>query len=260
MDIGTAKPTPAEREVVPHHMFDVVEPTEPLTVAEYQRMARRAVAAIHSRGDTPLLVGGSGLYFRAVVDPLEFPGTDPAVRRRLQDRADEEGPGAMHRLLQQVDAEAAERIHPANVRRTVRALEVMEFAGRPFSSYRTAWDQWESVYALSAAGLRIPIEELDRRIDDRVDRNIERGWVQEVAKLRSEAWPWSATACQVLGYALVLDYLDGRLPLEEAIEETKRRTRKYARRQLRWFKTDPRIEWFEDPDAAAEYLIEQVGK
>lgn len=260
MDIGTAKPTPAEREVVPHHMFDVVEPTEPLTVAEYQRMARRAVAAIHSRGDMPLLVGGSGLYFRAVVDPLEFPGTDPAVRRRLQDRADEEGPGAMHGLLQQVDPEAAGRIHPANVRRTVRALEVMEFAGRKFSSYRTAWDQWESVYALSAAGLRIPIEELDRRIDDRVDRNIERGWVQEVAKLRSAAWPWSVTACQVLGYALVLDHLDGRLSLEEAVEETKRRTRKYARRQLRWFKADPRIEWFEDPDAAAKYLIEQVGK
>lgn len=260
MDIGTAKPTAAQRAEIPHHMFDVVDPTEPLTVADYQHRARRAVAEVHRQGEVPLLVGGSGLYFRAVVDPLEFPGTDPAVRSRLQARADAEGSGAVHRLLQQVDPEAAERIHPANVRRTVRALEVVEMTGEKFSSYRTAWDRWEPVYELAAAGLRLPVEELDRRINERVDGYIEQGWVQEVADLRSKAWPWSATAYQVLGYALILDHLDGKLSLEEAVEEVKRRTRKYARRQLRWFKADPRIEWFEDPGKAADYLIEQLGR
>lgn len=260
MDIGTAKPTAADRAEVPHHMFDVVDPTEPLTVAEYQRRARDAVRAIHQQGEVPLLVGGSGLYFRAVVDPLEFPGTDPVVRDRLQSRAVSEGPSAMYRMLQEVDPEAAKRIHPANVRRTVRALEVVELTGEKFSSYRTAWDRWESVYELWTAGLRLPKEELDRRINARVDRYIAQGWVQEVADLRVRAWPWSATAYQVLGYALILDHLDGKLTLEEAVEEVKRRTRKYARRQLRWFQADPRIVWFEDPDAAAEYLIERLGR
>lgn len=260
MDIGTAKPTTAQRAEIPHHMFDVADPTESLTVADYQGRARRAVAEVHRQGEVPLLVGGSGLYFRAVVDPLEFPGTDPTVRSRLQARADAEGSGAVYRLLQHVDPEAAERIHPANVRRTVRALEVVELTGKRFSSYRTAWDRWESVYDLTAVGLRLPFEELDRRINERVDGYIEQGWVQEVADLRSKAWPWSATAHQVLGYALILDHLDGELSLEEAIEQTKRRTRKYARRQLRWFKADPRIEWFEDPDKAADYLIEQLGR
>lgn len=260
MDVGTSKPTAAERGQVPHHLFDVVDPTEPLTAADYQIRARRAVAEIDRQGEVPLLVGGSGLYFRAVVDPLEFPGTDATVRRRLQDRADSVGSDAMYRLLQQVDPEAAERIHPANVRRTVRALEVAELTGEKFSSYRTAWDRWESIYDLTAVGLRSPIEELDRRIDERVDRYIEQGWVHEVANLRSVAWPWSATAHQVLGYALILDHLDGKLSLQEAVEEVKRRTRKYARRQLRWFKFDPRIEWFEDPDSAAQHLIQRLGR
>ncbi len=202
----------------------------------------------------PLLVGGSGLYFRAIVDPLEFPPTDAEVRARLEAEAYEFGGSEMFRRLESLDPEAAERMHPANVRRTIRALEVIDITGRPFSSYRVAWDDRESVYDLRAAGLTLPLEELSRRIDDRVDSLIARGWVEEVLALKAAGVQFSTTSLQALGYAQILDHLDGRLTLGQAVEETKQRTRKFARRQLRWFRADPRINWFEDPDAAAEYL------
>lgn len=258
MDIGTAKPDAAMRRRVRHHMFDVADPTEELTVADYQRLARRVIEGIHTEGEVPLLVGGSGLYFRAVIDPLVFPGTDPVVRRRLQERADREGPGAMYGLLQTIDPEAASRIEPRNLRRVIRALEVAELTGEKFSAYRTAWDEWKSVYDLTVAGLRMPVDRIDQRVNDRVDGYVEQGWVQEVAQLRESAWPWSTTARQVLGYSLILDHVEGRLGLDEAVEEIKRRTRKYARRQLRWFRADPRVRWFEDRRELAEYLLSRM--
>ena len=254
MDIGTDKPTVEDRALVRHHLLDINDPGEIPTVAQFQEAGRAAVEGIFSRGKVPLLVGGSGLYFRAIVDPLEFPPTDAGVRSRLEAEAYEFGGYEMFRRLESLDPDAAERMHPANVRRTIRALEVIDITGRPFSSYRVAWDDRESVYDLRAAGLTLPLEELSRRIDDRVDSLIARGWVEEVVALKAAGVQFSTTSLQALGYAQILDHLDGRLTLGQAVEETKQRTRKFARRQLRWFRADPRINWFEDPDAAAEYL------
>lgn len=254
MDIGTDKPSAADRALVPHHLLDINDPGEIPTVAQFQEAGRTAVDDILGRGRVPLLVGGSGLYFRAIVDPLEFPPTDAKVRSRLEAEAYEFGGYEMFRRLESLDPEAAERMHPANVRRTIRALEVIDITGRQFSSYRVSWDEHESVYDLRAAGLTLPLEELSRRIDDRVDALVARGWVAEVAALKESGARFSTTSLQALGYAQILDHLDGRLTLDQAIEQTKQRTRQFARRQLRWFRADPRINWFEDPDAAAEYL------
>lgn len=254
MDIGTDKPSTGDRALVRHHLLDINDPDEIPTVAQFQEAGRDAVTGILSRGKVPLLVGGSGLYFRAIVDPLEFPPTDAEVRARLEAEAYEFGGSEMFRRLESLDPEAAERMHPANVRRTIRALEVIDITGRPFSSYRVAWDDHQAVYDLRAAGLTLPLEQLNKRIDDRVDALIARGWVEEVKALRAAGIQFSTTSLQALGYAQILDHLNGRLTLDQAIEETKQRTRKFARRQLRWFRADPRINWFEDPDAAAEYL------
>lgn len=259
MDIGTGKPSADDRQRVAHHLLDIADPDETPTVAQFQETGRACVDDILGRGRVPLLVGGSGLYFRAIVDPLEFPPTDPEVRGRLEAEVYELGGYEMFERLEASDPEAAARMHPANVRRTIRALEVIEITGRPFSSYRVAWDDRESVYDLRAAGLTLPLEELGARIDARVDALIARGWVEEVAALREAGARFSATSLQALGYAQILDHLDGRLSLDQAIDETKRRTRKFARRQLRWFRADPRITWFTDPEAAAEYLTEKLG-
>lgn len=255
MDIGTDKPAPADLARVPHHLVDVVEPSETLTVAAFQSMARRAVDDVASRGRLPLLVGGSGLYFRAVVDALEFPGTDACVRRRLEDEAASAGPLALYDRLRFLDPQAADRIDPMNSRRTVRALEVLEVTGRPFSAFRTAWDRYRSVYDLAAVGLTEARDELDRRIEARVDAQIARGLVAEVEALVARGMRGSATSVQALGYAQVLAHLDGRLTLDEAIDVAKHRTRRFARRQLRWFRADPRVRWFaSDPSAAAAAL------
>jgi tRNA dimethylallyltransferase len=259
MDIGTDKPSAEDRERVPHHLLDIADPDETPTVAQFQEAGRACVEDILSRGRVPLLVGGSGLYFRAIVDPLEFPPTDPEVRARLEAEAYELGGYEMYDRLEAADPEAASRMHPANVRRTIRALEVIEITGRPFSSYRVAWDDHQAVYDLRAAGLDLPFEQMGARIDARVDELIARGWVEEVAALREAGARFSTTSLQALGYAQILDHLDGRLSLDQAIDETKRRTRKFARRQLRWFRADPRITWFTDPEAAAEYLTEKQG-
>jgi tRNA dimethylallyltransferase len=254
MDIGTDKPSAEDRALVPHHLLDLNDPGETPTVAQFQAAGRAAVDDILNRGRVPLLVGGSGLYFRAIVDPLEFPPTDAGVRSRLEAEAYEFGGYEMFRRLESLDPDAAERMHPANVRRTIRALEVIDLTGRPFSSYRTGWDDHEAVYDLRAAGLTQPLEELSERIDARVDTLIARGWVEEVKALKEAGVTLSATSLQALGYAQILDHLNGRLTLDQAIEETKLRTRQFARRQLRWFRADPRVKWFEDPDAAAAYL------
>jgi tRNA dimethylallyltransferase len=256
MDIGTDKPPPAELARVPHHLVDVVEPSHTLTVAEFQALARAAVEDVAARGRTPLLVGGSGLYFRAVVDPLEFPGTDPEVRSRLEREAGLVGAAGLHRRLQAADPAAAAAIDPANLRRTIRALEVLEVTGRPFSAFRTGWDGSRPVYDLTVAGLTRPRPELDRRIEERVDAQVARGLVAEVEALVAVGLRSSATSVQALGYAQVLAHLDGWLSLEEAVEETKRRTRRFARRQERWFRADRRVVWFpSDPAAAAAHLL-----
>ena len=250
MDIGTDKPSPQQLQTVPHHMVDVLDPSQTLTVAEFRQMARAAIEEISSRGKTPLLVGGSGLYFRAVVDPLDFPPNDPEVRLRI-----EHDEGFPYDTLRELDPEAALRIDPANTRRIVRALEVIELTGRPFSSFRTVWDEHRSIFDLHVAGLTWPRDELDRRINSRVDDQVMRGLVEEVKALLERGLRNSLTSVQALGYSQILDHLDGKSSLDEAVEIIKRRTRRFARRQLSWFRADPRVHWFDsDPKGAAAFL------
>lgn len=260
MDIGTDKPSAQDRARVPHHLVDVAEPSETMTVAEFQALARAAIRDVVDRGGTPLLVGGSGLYFRAVVDRLEFPGTDPAVRVRIEHEAADVGPDNLYRRLEEIDPAAAARIEPANTRRIVRALEVIEITGRRFSSFRTAWDVPRSIYDLVVVGLTHPRPELDRRINARVDAQMARGLLQEVEELEAVGFRESLSSVQALGYAQMLAYLDGRLSLDVAIEETKRRTRHLARRQLSWFRADPRVLWFDsDPQGLLLRLMSEAA-
>ena len=253
MDIGTDKPSPADRGRVPHHLIDIVEPSHTLTVAEFQARARAAVASVLASGRVPLLVGGSGLYVRAVIDPFDFPATDASVRAALEAEAAEVGPLALYRRLEGRDPKAAALIDPANVRRTIRALEVIEVTGQLFSAFKTAWRQPQSVFELTLVGLTAPRPELDRRIEARVEAQIERGLVAEVEGLVAAGMRASATSVQALGYAQVLAYLDGACSLGEAVEAIKARTRRFARRQERWFGADPRVAWFNAdlPGAAA---------
>jgi len=246
MDVGTAKPTAADRAAVPHHLVDVLDPERDCTVRWFQAAARAAIADVLARGRTALLVGGSGLYFRAVVDALEFPPTDPAVRAEVERRAAADPPAA-HARLAAADPAAAALIDPGNLRRTVRALEVLELTGRPFSDWRRAWDTHDSIYpGLVVHGLDRPRPELAARIDARVDAMVAGGLVQECRALQARSL--SPTARQAIGYAEVLDHLEGRRTLDDAIAAARARTRRFAARQRRWFRSDPRVRW-RDPAA-----------
>jgi tRNA dimethylallyltransferase len=241
MDIGTAKPTPKERSRVPHHLVDVVEPSEEFSVARFQPLARAAIAGVLARGAVPLLVGGSGLYFHAVVDDFVFPPTDAAVRTRLEGEAAMAGLPALYQRLAERDPEAAGRIQPANLRRIVRALEVIELTGRRFSSFRGAMERPSSRYRLTVLGLGPGPELLRARAAGRVAAMAEAGLVDEVRHL--QARPLSRTARQALGYKELLDALERGTPVEDALDEVVARTRSYARRQLAWFRRDPRVRW-----------------
>ena len=241
MDIGTAKPTLEERARVRHHLVDLVDPGEEFSVARFQPLARAAIADVLARGRVPLLVGGSGLYFHAVVDEFVFPPTDPAVRARLEAEAAEAGPPELYGRLAAADPTAAARIQPGNLRRTVRALEVIELTGRPFSSFRAAMDDPVSRYHLTVLGLDPGLELLRARVAERVAAMAEAGLVQEVRRLAGR--PLSRTARQALGYKELLDAMDQGPPVPEALEAVVRRTRAYARRQLAWFRRDPRVRW-----------------
>jgi tRNA dimethylallyltransferase len=253
MDIGTAKLTPEEMRGVPHHLLDVWDVTVTASVAEYQRLSDRAIADIRERGRTPVLVGGSGLYVRAALDHLEFPGTDPAVRARLEKELAEVGSHALHGRLQEVDPKAAQAILPSNGRRVVRALEVIEISGRPFSATLP-----EHRYRHDAVqiGLLVPRPELDRRIAARVERMWRAGLVDEVRELERQGIRNGLTASRALGYAQVLRYLAGEWTEEQAKQETIRATRRFARRQESWFRRDPRVHWlpYDAPDLVARAL------
>lgn len=261
LDIGTDKPSPEDRKRIRHHLVDVIDPSRTLSVAEFQSLAREAIAEVSRREVTPLLVGGSGLYFRAVVDPLDFPATDPEVRADLELEAEAEGPGSLYERLIALDPEAAQRIDSSNTRRIIRALEVIQVTGRRFSSFRTGWDEYGSIYDIATAGLSWPRAELDRRIDERVESYVARGLVEEVKALETAGFRNSLTSVQALGYAQLLRYLDGEISLDEAVEEIKRRTRRFARRQLTWFRADPRVRWFDaDPAGAVSFLVEAASE
>jgi tRNA dimethylallyltransferase len=240
MDIGTAKLPPGEREGVPHHMLDIWDVTRTANVAEYQRLARRVIAGIHARGRLPIVVGGSGLYVRAVLDNLDFPGTDPELRGRLERELADVGAAALHARLSRVDPAAAAAILPGNGRRIVRALEVLELSGRPFSATLPGYD---SVYDVAAIGVQVPRERLDERIAARVGGMWEAGFVTEVRQLAQVGLRAGKTASRALGYAQVLRFLDGEWPEERAAAETVQATRRFARRQESWFRRDTRITW-----------------
>lgn len=247
MDIGTAKPSEAERGGVPHHCLDLVDPWEPFNVADYRRHALAAIEDIQRRGRLPILTGGTGLYVRAVVDDFLFPdrGADWELRRRLEEEAERLGRPALHARLAQVDPETAARLHPNDVRRVVRALEVYERTGRPLSEHLREARAREARFDLLMFGLTRPREELYARINRRVEEQIRQGLVDEVRALMERGLDEGHVAMQGLGYKEIIAHLKGRLSLEEAIRVLQRDTRHYARRQLIWFKPDPRIQWLD---------------
>ncbi len=242
MDIGTAKLTVAERQGILHHLLDVWDVRYPANVAEYQRMARDAIAAVTARGRIPILAGGSGLYLRAALDDLNFPGTDPAVRGRLEAELAALGPAEMHKRLADRDPGAAAGILPSNGRRIVRALEVIELSGRPFTA---TLPTYESLYPAVQIGLRVSRAELDRRIAVRVARMWQAGLVGEVRRLEQAGLREGRTASQALGYAQVLGFLAGEQSEDGARDQTVRATRRFARRQESWFRRDPRVIWLD---------------
>lgn len=259
MDIGTATTPVAERRGIPHHLLDLLDVTEPLSVADFQRRARAVIAEIGAREATPVLVGGSALYTRAVLDRFEFPGTDAAVRARWEGVLAEVGAPALHARLRGVDPEAAERILPDNGRRIVRALEVVELTGRPFSASlpRLEYVDPDTVQI----GVDIDRPTLDARIEARVDTMFDAGLVEEVRRLREAGLDDGRTAREAIGYRQVTAYLRGECSLEEARDETVRATRRFARRQDSWFRKDPRIHWvpFDDPDRVSRAAALLVG-
>ncbi|UUU25355.1 tRNA (adenosine(37)-N6)-dimethylallyltransferase MiaA [Streptomyces sp. DSM 40750] len=240
MDIGTAKLTPGERDGVPHHLLDIWDVTVTASVAEYQRLARARIDALLAEGRWPILVGGSGLYVRGAVDNLEFPGTDPDVRARLEEELTLRGSGALHARLAAADPEAAHAILPSNGRRIVRALEVIEITGRPFTANLPGHD---SVYDTVQIGVDVARPELDERITRRVDRMWDAGLVDEVRSLTAQGLREGRTASRALGYQQVLAALAGQCTMDEARAETVRATKRFARRQDSWFRRDPRVHW-----------------
>ncbi|QGG94922.1 tRNA (adenosine(37)-N6)-dimethylallyltransferase MiaA [Actinomarinicola tropica] len=256
MDVGTATPSASERDEVPHHGLDLIDPHEEFTVAEFQRRVLAAVDDIEARGRRALLVGGTGLYLQAVVDGLEVPGRYPDVRAGLDAEPDT---AALHRRLSELDPLAAARMEPTNRRRVLRALEVTIGGGRPFSSYGPGLDAYPpSRFRL--VGLRLPRPVLDERIAARYAAQVEAGFVEEVRRVWEDPRGVSRSAAQALGYKELADHLAGRCTLEEALELAVRRTRRFARRQERWFRRDPRITWLEPPppDHDARAVLDEL--
>ena len=258
MDIGTAKTPSADRRGIPHHLLDLLDVTEPLSVADFQRRARAVVAEIGGRGATPVLVGGSALYTRAVLDRFDFPGTDATVRARWEAELAEAGAPTLHERLRAVDPEAAERILPDNGRR-VRALEVVELTGRPFSASLPR-PEYADAHTVQV-GVDIDRPTLDARIEARVEAMLDAGLVEEVRRLREAGLDDGRPAREAIGYRQVTAYLRGECSLEQVRDETVRATRRFARRQDSWFRKDPRIHWvrFDDPDRV-EQAVAATGR
>lgn len=243
MDVGTAKVPLSQRRGIPHHLLDQLDVTEPATVAEFQGWARRAMQQIRAAGRNPILVGGSALYTRAVIDEFDFPGTDPAIRSRLEAELAAEGAPALHARLAVVDPASAAKILPDNARRVVRALEVIELTGEAFVASLP-----EPTYAdprTVQIGVSIDRDTLDARIRQRVEQMFEQGFVAEVERLLDAGLGASRTASRAIGYREVAAYLAGDLSLREATEQTVRATRRFSRRQATWHRRDPRITWVE---------------
>ena len=258
MDVGTAKPDAVERAEVPHHLLDLADPWERFSVARFQAAAAEAIDGIEARGHRALLVGGTGLYLRAVVDALDVPGQWPELRADLEATAAEAGgPERLHERLRGLDPLAASRMEPANARRVVRALEVTLGSGRPFSASGPGLDAYGPT-AFRMAGVWLPRAVVNRRIEERFARQLDDGFVEEVTRLAADKPGISPVAAQALGYKEVLAHLAGRMSLADAMHTAVRRTRAFARRQRVWFRRDPRITWFgaaENPLALLPALL-----
>lgn len=245
MDIGTAKITTAERRGVPHHLLDTLDVTQEASVSDFQEQARAIVADIHARGKRAILAGGSGLYVRAALDVLEFPGTDPVVRGELEEEYAAQGPGPLLARLRDVDPVSAGRVSDA--RRIIRALEVHQLTGRPFSSFMPRREYFQPAIQI---GLAVDREQLRERLAQRVHAMVDKGLLEEVRRLDASGLRRGKTAPRALGYSQFLKVLDGGTTVEQAAEETIVATRQFARRQLTWFRADPRISWldWQDPE------------
>ncbi len=257
MDLATAKPTPSDRREVRYHLLDLVEPSEEFTVAQFQRAARAAAREVWSRGHAVLYVGGTGLYGRAVLDDLEIPGRFPLVRRELEDRAAQD-PGGVYEELRQRDPIAAARMEPTNRRRAVRALEVALGSGRPFSSYGEGLRTYGAVRVVQV-GLEVELAELDERVATRFHSWMDEGLLEEVERLARSPGGLGRTARQAVGYKELLRHLDGGEELASCVDTAIAQTRRLVRRQLSWFRRDPRVEWFEDPAAARARVRAVLG-
>ncbi len=256
MDIGTAKPTRAQRTRVPHHLLDVANPDQVFTLADFQRLARAAIEGVRARGRIPLVVGGTGLYIRGIVDDLAVPHVPPQPDLRAQLEAEERahGPGHLHTRLAALDPAAASRIHPRNVRRLIRALEVTTIAARPISTLqRTGTPR-----AATLIGLTMDRDTLYRAIDARVDAQIADGLVDEVRGLLARGITHDLPAMQGLGYKELGGWLGGAYTFDEAVRLLKRNTRRYAKRQLTWFRGDPRVQWIDVTHLDRETLLERA--
>ena len=256
MDVQTAKPTAIQRARVPHHLIDVADPDEPFSVARFRDLADEAIAGILDRGRRPLLVGGSGLYYRAVVDRLVFPGTEAAVRELLDIEAGAVGAPALHRRLAALDPSAAERMEPTNARRVVRALEVAAITGRPFSSFARDWERYPPD-RVRAAGVTVPRPVLYRRIEARAASSLP-GLLHETKRLLERGSGPFVTAIQAIGYAEAMEVLSERMTAEEALQVIVRRVKALARRQMAWFRRDPRVRLFEAGRGGALDVADEI--
>jgi len=257
MDVGTAKPSPEVRRLIPHHLIDIAEPSEEFSVAEYVKRAERAIAAMKSRGRPIFVVGGTALYIKALSEGLfEDPGEDPQVRRSLHHQARQEGMDTLYARLSVVDPIAARRIHRNDLRRIIRALEVFEITGKPISELQVQWDR-QRKYECVFIGLRRLREDQSHRTNQRVLRLIEEGLEQEVRSLLAEPKPLSNTARKAVGYAEMIRYVQGELTLSQVIEQVKINTRHLAKSQRTWFKRFHDVEWI---DVGPDDLAADVAK
>ncbi|MHC4064264.1 MAG: tRNA (adenosine(37)-N6)-dimethylallyltransferase MiaA [Planctomycetota bacterium] len=260
MDIGTAKPTATMRRQVPHHLLDVIEPWEGFSVARFVELAEQAIAEIASRDRPILAVGGTALYIKGMSEGLfQGPSADPQIRDRLSRRADSHGVGDLHQELGRVDPEAARRIHPNDLRRIIRALEVYEITGTPISELQTQWDRQRSKYACTFIGLRHEREEQNRRTNARIKRMIEQGLVEEVRSLLALPHALSTAARQALGYAEIIEHLTAKVSLAQAVEMIKINTRRFAKAQRTWFKRFRQTDWIDlAPQPEVADVVEHI--
>lgn len=258
MDIGTAKISTEEQRGIPHHMLDLLEVNQDANVAWYQDKARSVISDIHARGKDAIIVGGTGLYIKAILDELNFPDTDPVVRAELELEFATKGIAPLFERLEKLDPAAALAIDKANSRRVIRALEVIKITGKPFTANLPREESSRYPYA-KQFGLAMDRDTLSERISLRVDRMWEKGFVQEVEKLLSAGIMQGTTAQRALGYAQVIAQIEGKVTQAEAQEETKRATRQYARRQETWFSRDERITWISPVQNSLERILESIN-